>query len=244
MIDWPEGIKQGDSACVLLSGGQDSMTCLHWALAHWDRVEALSFDYGQRHGVELEQGRKIAADVGVERTVLPVTVLSYIASGALTNPDIDVAEDATGTGNQFAADRGLPSTFIPGRNLVLLSVAASWAAPRGHKTLVAGVCEADDAGYPDCRAEFVQHMEYTLQVGLDEPAFTIAAPLLLLDKARTFQLAAQLGVLDRVLELSHTCYEGDRSKRHPWGYGCGECPACKTRAQGWARFAASLTTQA
>lgn len=242
MIDHPHIEPEDANAVVLLSGGQDSTTCLAWALARYRRVATVSFDYGQRHRVELDIARTISLDTGATmHAELEVPALGQIGAAALTNDDIAVAADADGTGNEYAATHDLPSTFVPARNAILLATAAAFAAPNGYTHLVTGVCEADDAGYPDCRAVFIDAMEGALRAALDEPAFTIAAPLLHLDKARTFALADELGVLDVVVDRSHTCYEGDRSKRHPWGYGCGECPACLTRADGWNTYQATVT---
>lgn len=225
-------------ALVLFSGGQDSMTCLAWARAHYSRVAAVSFDYGQRHRVELAATPGLAAGFGVPHTQLDVPALKQIGAAALTNPGIDVAADAAGTGNVYAEKHGLPSTFVPARNAVLLSTAAALGAPHGYMHLVTGICEADDAGYPDCRAGFASDMELALQAALDDDDddLQVVAPLLYLDKARTFALAEQLGVLYDVIESSHTCYEGERGIRWAWGYGCGECPACKTRAAGFEEY--------
>jgi 7-cyano-7-deazaguanine synthase len=229
-------------AAVLLSGGQDSTTCLAWACKRFAKVATVSFDYGQRHKVELEQADKIAKAFGVERVTLSVPALSEIGAASLTNKKIPNAMNAKGTGNTYAERHSLPSSFVPARNAVLLSTAAAWAAPNELMTLVTGVCEADDAGYPDCRGPFIEAIELSLRIGLAEPQFSIAAPLLTLDKAKTFALAADLGHLDEVLELSHTCYEGDRSTRHEYGYGCGVCGACRTRKAGWREYQSSLAT--
>jgi len=236
MITEPILAPQDCDALVLLSGGQDSTTCLAWALSIYNAVEAISFDYGQRHLVELEVAADIAEHFGVQHTVLRVPALAEIGAAALTNPDIAVSADAAGTGNEFAAAQGLPSTFVPARNAVLLSTAAAYALPNELQHLVIGICEADDAGYPDCRGVFAEVMESALRLALDYPRFLLAAPLLHLDKAHTFALADRLDALSTVLEMSHTCYEGEHETRHAWGYGCGRCPACLTRARGWAEF--------
>lgn len=240
MIDQivPFSIPAHDAgALVLLSGGQDSSTCLHWALNEYSTVHAVAFDYGQRHRVELEQAALIAAKVNAPFEILTVPALSEIGGAALTSDEIAVAADATGSGNAYAEKRGLPSTFVPARNAILLATAAALAARDGLSTIVTGVCEADDAGYPDCRADFIFALEAALRLALDMPELEIAAPLLRANKALTFKLADDLGCLDDVLALSHTCYEGDRSLNHDWGYGCGECPACLTRADGFRAFA-------
>ena len=171
-------------AVVCLSGGQDSSTCLFHAVRRYHLVHAVSFDYGQRHRVELECATALAARAGVEQVVLPVDALSRLAGGSLTNPAIESRLDAAGTGNAYAERRGLPSSFVPGRNIIFLGLAAAYGIPRGLETLVAGVCSTDEAGYPDCRPEFVQSLEQTIRIGMDCPEFAIDAPLLHLTKAR------------------------------------------------------------
>jgi 7-cyano-7-deazaguanine synthase len=224
------------SAVVAFSGGQDSTTCLLYALQRYEKVMAVSFDYGQRHSIELEQAQKIVERLAVPHAVLPIATFAALGDAALTNPRIEVAADATDSGNRWAEKRGLPSTFVPGRNIILLGLAAAFGLPRGADVLVTGVCEMDDAGYPDCRAEFVTALEDSIALGMDEPGFQIDAPLLHRSKAETFLLAEELGGLEIVVELSHTCYEGDRTNDFPWGRGCGLCPACETRAEGWSAF--------
>lgn len=223
-------------AVVLHSGGQDSSTCLAWAIDRWgkDNVYPVAFDYVQRHSVELKQAEAVCRELGVRFPVrIPATGLAYIGGAALTNQEIEVNTNAKDTGNVYAEEHGLPSTFVPGRNLLFFTLAAAFGAKMGIYTLVTGVCEADDAGYPDCRESFVRSAEKTLRLALDEPWVEVHAPLLHRSKAETFELAAELGVLEMVLEHTHTCYNGDRSHRHPWGYGCGECGACQERAKGW-----------
>lgn len=216
-------------AVVALSGGQDSTTCLYYARERFAPVKAVSFDYGQRHAVELEAAASIAEGAGIDHVVLKVPALSELADSGLTSPDIALAADAADTGNTYAEAHNLPSSFVPGRNLILLGLAASYGLPRNLTTLVTGVCQEDRAGYPDCRGEFVRALEVAIKVGMDEPAFRIDAPLLSLSKVGTWQLAHDLNCLDAVIEDSHTCYEGDHDHRHDWGYGCGECPACELR---------------
>lgn len=230
---------------VLLSGGQDSTTCLAWARRTLDEpVVALSIDYGQRHRVELQLAQKIAAELHVHHSVLPLNTLAALGDASLTNASIDHELHASpGSGNAYAAGRNLPSSFIPGRNALLFTIAAAFGAPRGHTSIVTGVCEADDAGYPDCRSSFVHSMCAALRDALDLSEFTIYAPLLHLDKARTFALADELGILPLVLEHTNTCYDGDRQHRHVWGYGCGACPACKTRASGWDTYSQTLSVR-
>lgn len=231
-------------AVVLFSGGQDSTTCLVWAMDRWGRenVFPVCIDYGQRHSQELIQAQQISDLIlGRMPAVFTLEVLSQLGGAALTDPDVDVSADASGTGNVFAESHGLPSTFVPGRNMLFFTVALAYGATFGAYDVVTGVCEADRAGYPDCRSEFVLAAQDALRAALDEPAVGIHAPLLRLNKAKTFQLADELDALDIVLELTSTCYHGTRDEskpRHAWGYGCGECPACEERARGWLEFEA------
>jgi 7-cyano-7-deazaguanine synthase len=227
------------AALVLFSGGQDSTTCLAWALARFDRVETVGFDYGQRHRVELACREPIreripataafSGRLGLDH-LLPLQTLGAISDTALTG---DVAI-AIGAG-------GLPTTFVPGRNLVFLSFAAALAYRRGCKHIVLGVCETDYSGYPDCRDDTVKAMQVALNLGL-EARFVLHTPLMWRDKAATFALAEEIGgqgLVDLVVEDTHTCYQGDREHRHDWGFGCGACPACDLRAEGWRRWRAS-----
>lgn len=222
------------SALVLFSGGQDSTICLAHALSRYDRVETVGFDYGQRHAVELDCRPKIIAAIksafpdwagklGEDR-VCDVSVLSEISDTAMIKEtEIVVAEN------------GLPNTFVPGRNLLFLTLAGAIAWRRGISTLVGGMCETDYSGYPDCRRTTLDAQELTLARGMDRP-FNIETPLMWLDKAETWALANELGgesLTEIVIEESHTCYLGDRQHRHAWGYGCGTCPACELRANGY-----------
>lgn len=225
------------NALVLFSGGQDSTTCLAWALDQqkqnavgFDEVAALSFDYGQRHAVELQCADAITDAWGVPHWSLGLPILHELHGGALTDGGRKIEAQAT-TGYQ--ADKKLPSTFIPGRNLMFFTAAAAFGAPRDYKTLVTGICQADAAGYPDCRSEFAQAALAAIRLALAEPKFMLAAPLLFRSKADTWKLAEELGVLQDVILKTHTCYQGNRSHLHAWGYGCGECPACAERAKGW-----------
>jgi len=228
------------SALVLFSAGQDSATCLAWALDRFERVETIGFDYGQRHRIELDQRPKLAALIASQRPtwrqrlgddcVVDLTGYGALAGSALVeNRAIEVAA------------AGLPNTFVPGRNLVFLSVAAAHAYRRGIDVLVGGMCETDFSGYPDCRLETIKAQERALALGLERP-ITIKTPLMHLTKAQTWALANSLGgvgLVDAIVEGSHTCYEGDRSQRHDWGYGCGACPACDLRAKGYSDWRAS-----
>lgn len=232
-----------EKAVVAFSGGQDSTTCLAWAIDRWglENVHVVMFDYGQRHSVELDCARDILDTFGIptERRVrLSLPAFRELGAAALTTPAIPVraAEDVAGSGNAHAERAGLPSTFVPGRNLIFLGLVGAYAAQHDIVNVVTGVCEADDAGYPDCRASFVDSFEGTLREAMGRHDLRVWAPLLTFDKATTFALADALGALDVVLEKSHTCYEGDHTTVNPWGYGCAVCPACVERAKGWDKF--------
>jgi len=226
-----------DTALVLFSGGQDSTVCLAWALTRFARVETVGFHYKQRHAVELDMRPKLRAGIAAlnadwasrlgDDHVIRIDALAEIGATALTS---DLAIEI--------ADNGLPTTFVPGRNLVFLSLAGALAYRRGAAHLVAGMCETDYSGYQDCRDATVKAMQQALSLGLDR-ALAVHTPLMWIDKAATFALAEELGgraFLDLVIEDSHSCYLGDRTHRHPWGYGCGGCPACRLRADGFAKF--------
>jgi len=225
------------AALVLFSAGQDSATCLAWALSRYERVETIGFDYGQRHAVELAQRPAVraalaaldptwAARLGAD-IVADLKGYGALAESALTaERAIAMAED------------GLPTTFVPGRNLVFLAVAAAHAYRRGADVLVGGMCETDYSGYPDCRRETLDAQERALALGLNRP-IEVATPLMRLTKAETWALAHELGgepLVAAIVEHSHTCYMGDRDHRHAWGYGCAACPACDLRAAGWAAW--------
>jgi 7-cyano-7-deazaguanine synthase len=228
----------GDAALVLFSAGQDSATCLVWALGRYKRVETIGFFYGQRHAVEMTQRQVVlrnlqeqyGADALSDDHVVDLAGYGAVAESALTaDRAIEMAEN------------GLPTTFVPGRNLVFLTVAAAVAYRRGISALIGGMCETDYSGYPDCRRETIEAMAHTLSLGLASP-ITIETPLMHLDKAQTWALAHELGgdaLVNLIVEHSHTCYEGDRAHRHDWGYGCGACPACDLRAKGWAKWRGS-----
>lgn len=225
------------SALVLFSGGQDSATCLAWACDRFDDIETIGFDYGQRHRVEMEQRPVFleafraafpawAARLG-EDTVLDVATLGQVSETALTRETAIVMTEA-----------GLPSTFVPGRNLIFLSFAAALAYRRGIQVIVTGVCETDFSGYPDCRDDTMKALQVALSLGMDH-RFLIDTPLMWIDKAATWRLAETLGgktLVDLIVEHTHTCYLGDREHRHAWGYGCGTCPACELRARGWVGY--------
>ncbi len=230
-------------AVVAMSGGQDSTTCLAWAIDRWGpgRVHAVAFDYGQRHAVELDSAEAICFKLGVPFLVLGIDAFAQLGAAALTSPTIDVATDATDSGNEHAEREGLPSTFVPGRNLIFLGLVGAYAAQHGITNVVTGVCAADEAGYPDCRPEFIVSMQHALNMAMGLPysregGITIHAPLIFLDKAKTWKLAADLGILETIVRDTHTCYNGDRTQLHDWGHGCGECGACVERAAGYASW--------
>jgi 7-cyano-7-deazaguanine synthase len=228
-----------DHALVLFSGGQDSTTCLAWALSSFARVETIGFRYGQRHAVELECRPVVLAELkkrfpawaprlGEDR-VLDLDVIRLLGATALTE-DIQIR----------MTESGLPNTFVPGRNLLFFTVAAALACRLGVRTLVGGMCETDFSGYPDCRDDTLKALQVTLSLGMDT-RFTIETPLMWIDKAQTFALAEDLGgkpLLEIIAEHTHTCYLGSREP-HDWGPGCGECPACKLRQDGWSRYRSS-----
>jgi 7-cyano-7-deazaguanine synthase len=234
------------NALVLFSGGQDSTTCLAHALAQYERVETLAFDYRQRHLVELEARIQVLAQVREqfpqwghklgEDHLLDLGVLGQVSETSLTR-DTAFKMEAS----------GLPNTFVPGRNLLFLTLAAALAYRRDLDVIVTGVCETDFSGYPDCRDDTMKAMQIALSLGMDR-RLLIETPLMWIDKAQTWQLAYDLGqkskpqggdqLVDLIVEHTHTCYMGDRTHRHEWGYGCGACPACDLRAKGWERWKA------
>jgi 7-cyano-7-deazaguanine synthase len=227
-------------ALVLLSGGQDSATCLAWALDRFARVETVGFDYGQRHRVELDCRPRLRDAMAALRPewgerlgedhLLDLSTLGRISETALTR---DAAITMTAA--------GLPSTFVPGRNLLFFTYAAALAYRRGIRHLVGGMCETDYSGYPDCRDDTLKALQVALTLGMDRRA-TIHTPLMWRDKAATWALAEALGgpqLVDLLVEETVTCYLGDREHRHAWGYGCGTCPACELRASGWDRWQAA-----
>jgi 7-cyano-7-deazaguanine synthase len=226
-----------DSALVLFSGGQDSTTCLAWALERYAHVETIGFDYGQRHRIELDCRAKIlaalrrdfpswAARLGDDH-LLDLSILGQLSETALTQ-DRQIA---------FASS-GLPNTFVPGRNLLFFTFAAAIAYRRGIKHLVGGMCETDYSGYPDCRDDTLKALQVALNLGMEQ-RFVVHTPLMWIDKAQTFALVRDIGgdrLMQIVLEHTHSCYMGDRTHRHDWGYGCGTCPACELRSNGWVRY--------
>ncbi len=230
-------MSNAKGALVLFSGGQDSTTCAAWALERYERVETIGFDYGQRHAIELEVRptvlqslRRISpswdARLGDDH-MIDLGILGRISDTSLTR-DVEITMQAN----------GLPNSFVPGRNLLFMMVAATLAYRRGLDVLVGGMCETDFSGYPDCRNDTMESLERTLNLGM-ATALSIRTPLMWLDKAATWQLAQQLGgdaLVECVRTETHTCYLGERGQRHDWGYGCGRCPACALRARGYLAF--------
>ncbi|HSV55079.1 MAG TPA: 7-cyano-7-deazaguanine synthase QueC [Burkholderiaceae bacterium] len=225
------------TALVLFSGGQDSTTCLAQALSRYERVETLAFDYRQRHVVELQARLTVLEQIRLqfpqwagrlgEDHCLDLAVLGQVSETSLTRDMVFQMEET-----------GLPNTFVPGRNLLFLTLAAALAYRRGLQVIVTGVCETDFSGYPDCRDDTMKAMQLALSLGMDR-RFLIETPLMWIDKAATWQLAHALGgqpLVDLIVEHTHTCYLGDRTHRHSWGYGCAQCPACELRARGFERY--------
>jgi len=223
-----------DGALVLFSGGQDSTACLAWALEAHTNVETVGFAYGQRHAIELECRGPIRDTLSERwgRQLGPDHVIDITPSLAA------LGQTAMTSGVAIATNEdGLPNTFVPGRNLLFLTYAAALAYRRGLRRIVGGMCETDFSGYPDCRDDTIKAMQLAINLGMAR-RFVLETPLMWLDKAATWALADRLGVLDVTIELTHTCYLGDRTHRHDWGWGCGTCPACSLRAAGWQRWRA------
>ncbi len=231
-----------DTALVLFSAGQDSSTCLAWALQKFDSVETVGFDYGQRHKVELECREVVRnrmcelfpdwrVKLGSDHTI-NLGALGEVSETALTREaEIKLDED------------GLPTTFVPGRNLIFLTFAAAIAFRRGHRHLIAGMCETDFSGYPDCRDDTLKAMQVALNLGMNS-RFILHTPLMWLDKGQTWALAHSIGgndLVNLILEETHTCYLGNRQNRHEWGYGCGECFACQLRKRGYEAYVQAKT---
>ena len=205
-----------EKALVVFSGGQDSTTCLFWAIKNFEEVEVVTFNYGQRHVIEIECAKEIADELNVHHHILDMSLLNQLAPNALTRADMDVKDGTDGE---------LPSTFVPGRNLIFLSFAGVLAKQINARHIITGVCETDFSGYPDCRDIFIKSLNVTLNLSMDE-SFVIHTPLMWLNKAETWALADELGVFNDVREKTLTCYHGIKAD------GCGKCPACKLRLQG------------
>jgi len=213
-------MTRGNKAVVVFSGGQDSTTCLFWAKEQFDEVIAVTFDYNQRHNLEIDCAKEIAEHLGIEHHILNLDLLNQLAPNALTRENIDVKK---------GEDGGLPSTFVDGRNHLFLSFVAVMAKQLGARHIVTGVCETDFSGYPDCRDVFIKSLNVTLNLAMDYD-FVIHTPLMWLDKAQTWEMADELGRLEYIKENTLTCYEGIK------GYGCGTCPSCELRQNGLETF--------
>jgi 7-cyano-7-deazaguanine synthase len=221
-----------EGAVVLLSGGQDSTTCLAWALERFSTVETLGFFYGQRHRVELdcradilaELRRRHGARLGPDHNIDISAAIAALGATAMTG-EIEIAMTA----------EGLPNTFVPGRNLLFFTYAAAIAFRRNLRRIVGGMCETDYSGYPDCRDDTIKALQVALNLGMQR-RFVLETPLMWIDKAGTWALAKELGILELIVEHTHSCYVGDRRHRHDWGYGCGECPACDLRKSGFRKW--------
>jgi 7-cyano-7-deazaguanine synthase len=220
-------INKNGNILVVLSGGQDSVTCLGYALKYGKTVSAISFHYGQRHAIELQCARQLCEKYNVAQKVVALDFLPDLVTSALTG-DGEV-------GQPHAHKPGLPSSFVPNRNALFLTIAHAHAQEIGATVILTGVCQTDYSGYPDCRDEFVRSLAATLNVGY-QTNIQIATPLMFLTKGQTFSLAEDVGFLQEVLDMSHTCYNGDHETKHEWGYGCGTCPACQLRAKGWEEY--------
>ena len=215
-------------ALVVFSGGQDSTTCLGWAKNRFEYVESITFDYGQKHKVEIAQAQKIASLLHVKNTLLSLDAFSQLNDSAL----IDSTQDI---GAHHRVHTNLPASFVPNRNAIFFTLAHAFAQKQGIEHIIIGVNQTDYSGYPDCREPFVKALELALNLG-SEANIIFHYPLMHLTKAETFALSKEEGVLDLVINESHTCYNGEHSEKHAWGYGCGMCPACVLRKMGWEAY--------
>lgn len=214
-------------AVVLLSGGQDSTTCLGWAKNRYNDVYAVGFEYGQKHAIELECAKTVADILGFSFESFTIPALEQLADSALTtNGDVNV---------KHHRNTELPASFVPNRNALFLTIAHAYAQKKDCAHIVTGVCQTDYSGYPDCRGRFISALENTLNLGY-ETNIQIITPLMRLSKAEIFAMAQREDCLDTVIDYSHTCYNGSRDTKHDWGYGCGECPACELRCKGYLEY--------
>jgi 7-cyano-7-deazaguanine synthase len=225
---------KSDKRCLIIfSSGQDSTTCLGWALNRYKEVECISFFYGQNHQIEIEQSKKICEKLNVKQTIIDISFLNTIVDSALTSGG-DVNQ-------KHSRLKELPASFVPNRNALFITLAHAYAQKIGAETLVTGVCETDFSGYYDCRMVFINSIQDSLNYGSfgstnDERCINILTPLMQLNKAQTFQLAEDEGILDIVINDSHTCYNNDHYTKHDWGYGCSDCPACLLRQNGYEMY--------
>lgn len=217
-------MKKG-SALIVFSGGQDSTTCLGWAKNRFDDVETLTFDYGQKHRVEIYQAKKIAKSLHVNNFVLSIDAFSQLNDSALIDGSLDIS-------SAHRTKPNLPASFVPNRNAIFFTLAHAYAQKIGIQNIIVGINQTDYSGYPDCRQNFIEALELSLNLG-SESDIKFHYPLMHLTKGETFEMSEVEGVLDTVIDESHTCYNGDHNTKNEWGYGCGECPACILRAQGW-----------
>ena len=218
------------SALVVFSGGQDSTTCLAWAKNRYDHVETITFDYHQKHSIEIEQAKKISKILNVSNYVITIDIFAQLGDSALL--DINKDQDINATHH---SKPNLPASFVPNRNAMFFAIAHAYAQKQGLEHIITGINQTDYSGYPDCRETFVKALEHSLNIG-SESNISFHYPLINLTKAETFALAREEGILNLIIDESHTCYNGDRSIKREWGYGCGECPACSLRKEGWNSF--------
>ncbi len=220
--------EKNKSVLVVFSGGQDSTTCLGWAKNRYSHVETITFDYHQKHAIEIKQAQKIAQILKVPNYVLEINIFAQLDDSALIDSSLDINAKHKYRPN-------LPASFVPNRNAVFFTTAHAYAQKMGLDHIVTGINQTDYSGYPDCRIPFIQTLEKALNLG-SESEIKFLYPLIHLTKAQTFKLAEKEGVLDLVIKETHTCYNGDRSKLYPWGYGCKKCPSCELREKGWVEF--------
>ena len=214
-------------ALVIFSGGQDSTTCLGWAVNRYKSVEAITFNYGQNHSIEIEQSKIICDKYKIKQTIIDISFLNTLVDSALTsNGNVN---------SKHSRLKNLPASFVPNRNALFITLAHAYAQKIGAGDLIGGMCETDFSGYPDCRNIFLKHLELTLNIG-SEASINIITPLMNLNKAQTFKLAEEEEILQDVINLSHTCYNGIRKVKYEWGYGCNSCPSCKLRRKGWEEY--------
>lgn len=213
------------SALIVFSGGQDSTTCLGWAKSRFESIDTITFDYGQKHRVEIYQAIKIAKALEVNNMVLSIDAFSQLSDSALIDGSLDIS-------SAHRTKPNLPASFVPNRNAIFFTLAHAYAQKQGIENIIVGINQTDYSGYPDCRQNFIEALELALNLGSDSN-IKFHCPLLHLTKAETFKLSKEVGVLDLVLNESHTCYNGDHYTKNEWGYGCGKCPACILRENGW-----------